>query len=147
MRRLVRDWAEVDGYTAVAEGRAAAGRPDLKDDFRAWSEAVLRPHAGALRPALDPRRLVADGVDSLCRPPHLPLLQRTAAPVHLVAAAHGADDARAPFLSDEAVAAAARLVPRLSWERVEANHATMLFDPAVAASVTRTAAGAARPPG
>lgn len=147
MRRLVRDWAEVDGYTAAAEGRAATDRPDLRDGFRAWSEAVLRPHAGALRPALDPRRVVADGVDSLCRPPHLPLLQRTAAPVHLVAATHGSDDARAPFLSEEAVASAARLVPRLSWERAQANHATMLFDPAVAASVRRMAARSGGSPG
>lgn len=140
MRRLVRDWAEVDGYTAVAEGRAATDRPDLRDGFRVWSDGVLRRHAGALRPALDPRRVVADGVDSLSRPSHLPLLQRTAAPVHLIAATHGADDSRAPFLSDAAVASAVRLVPRLSWDRVEANHATMLFDPAVAASVTRLAA-------
>ena len=86
-------------------------------------------------------------MDSLSRPPHLPLLQRTAAPVHLVAAAHGADDARAPFLSDEAVASAARVVPRLTWERVPANHATMLFDPAVAASVARTAAAGDATPG
>ncbi len=135
MRRLVRGWPDVDRYTAVAEGRAATDRPDLHDGFRTWSEAVLRPHGAVLRPDLDPRRVVADAVDSLCRPPHLELLQRSAAPVQLLAAAHGADDARAPFLSDEAVAAAARLVPRLGWERVEANHATMLFDPAVAASV------------
>ena len=141
MRRLVRDWTDVDRYTAVAEGRAAADRPDLHEGFRAWSEAVLRPSGAALRPALDPRRVVDDGVDSLSRPPHLPLLQRTSAPVSLVAAAHGADDARAPFLSDEAVASAVRLVPRLGWERVQANHATMLFDPAVAATVTRVAAG------
>lgn len=146
-RRLVRDWSDVDRYTAAAEGRAAANRPDLRDGFREWAEAVLRPHAGALRPALDPRRVVADGVDSLCLPPHLPLLQRSAAPVHLVAAAHGADDARAPFLSDDAVASAARIVPRLSWERVQANHATMLFDPAVAAAVTRTAARSGGLPG
>lgn len=145
MRRLVRDWRGVDDYTAVAEGRAAAGRPDLRDDFRGWSEGVLRPHGSALRPALDPRRVVADGVDSLAGPPHLPLLQRTAGPVHLVAATHGADDARAPFLSDEAVAAAVRLVPRLGWERARANHATMLFDPAVAAGITRMAARSGGP--
>lgn len=147
MRRVVRDWADVDAYTAVAEGRASVDRPDLADGFRAWSQAVLRPQAGGFRPALDPRRVVADGVDSLGRPPHLPLLQGTDGPVHLVAAAHGADDARAPFLSDRAVASAARLVPRLTSERVQANHATMLFDPAVAAAVTRVAARSAGPPG
>ncbi len=141
MRRLVRDWEDVEAYTAAAEGRAAAGRADLRDGLHAWSEAVLRPHEGALRPALDPRRVVADAVDSLCRPPHLPLLQRTAAPVHLVAAVHGADEARGPFLSDRAVAAAARLLPRLTWERAQATHATMLFDPAIATSVARVADG------
>jgi lipase len=144
MRRLVRDWTDVDAYTAAAEGRAVAESPDLADGFRAWSEAVLRPHGGALRPALDPRRVVADGVDSLCRPAHLPLLQRTGGPVHLVAAARGADDRRAPFLSDAAIAAGVRVVPRLSWERVQATHATMLFDPAVAAGVGRVAGRRAR---
>ena len=147
MRRLDRAWTDVDRYTAAAEGRAAADRPDLHDGFRAWSQAVLRPDRGALRPALDRQRVVADGVDSLSRPPHLALLGRTAAPVHLVAAAHGGDDARAPFLSDEAVASGVRAVPRLSWERVQANHATMLFDPAVAAGVSRTAGLAGGLPG
>jgi pimeloyl-ACP methyl ester carboxylesterase len=34
-----------------------------------------------------------------------------------------------------AIAAGSRVIPRLTWERVDANHATMLFDPAAAAAV------------
>ena len=137
MRRLVRDWSDVDRFTAAAEGAAPADRPDLHAEFRSWSEAVLRPHRGRWRPALDPRRIVADAVDSLTGPPHWPSLRGTGVPVHLVAAAHGADDRRPAFLSDAAIAAGGRVVPRLTWERVEANHATMLVDPAVAAAVGR----------
>ncbi|WP_336922564.1 alpha/beta fold hydrolase [Aquipuribacter sp. SD81] len=141
LRRLVRAWTSVDAYTAAAEGRLVVERPDLRDGVRAWSEAVLRPHGGALRPALDPARVVADGVDSLCRPAHLPLLRRATTPVHLLAASHGADGRRAPFLSDEAVTDAVRLVPRLGWQRVPATHASLLFDAAVAAAVRRVADG------
>jgi lipase len=137
LRRLVRTWSDVDRYTAVAEGGAAANRPDLHAGFRAWSEAVLEPHGAGWRPRLDPRRIVLDGVDGLTRAPHLTRLQNSAAPVHLLAAAHGADDTRAPFLTESAIDAGRQVVPRLTVERVEANHATLLFDPAVAAAVRR----------
>ena len=137
MRRLVRDWSDVDRYTAAAEGAAPADRPDLQREFRAWSEAVLRPHGGGWRPALDPRRIVADAVDGLTAPPHWPLLRDVEVPVHLIAAAHGADDRKPAFLSGDAIAAGGRVVPQLTWERVEANHATMLFDPATAVAVGR----------
>ena len=55
MRRLVRSWADVDAYTAVAEGQAATDSAELEDGFRAWSEAVLRPHAGGAAPRPGPR--------------------------------------------------------------------------------------------
>ena len=99
LRRLLRTWPDVDRYTRVAEGGAADHRPDLHAGFRAWSEAVLEPRAGGFRPRLDARRVVADGVDSLTRPAHLPGLRQAAAPVHLIAAARGADDtpARVPL--------------------------------------------------
>lgn len=135
LTRLLRTWPDVDSYTAVAEGDAAAHRPDLHDAMRSWSQAVLEPRAHGWRPNLSRRRVVADGVDSLTRPPHLARLERVRAPVHLVAAAQGADDTRAPFLSGNAIAAGSRVLPRLTWERVAANHATMLFDPAAAAAV------------
>lgn len=135
LRRLVRSWPDVDTYTRTAEGGATARRPDLEAGVRAWSEAVLEPCDGGFRPRLDRRRVVADAVDSLTRPPHLDALQRAGVPVHLVTAAHGADDTRPVFLSEEAVAAGRRAVPRLTWERVEANHATMLFDPATATAL------------
>ncbi|GAA1843828.1 alpha/beta fold hydrolase [Microlunatus capsulatus] len=137
LRRLVRTWPDVERYTRAAEGGAADHRPDLHAGFRAWSEAVLAPHAGGFRPRLDVRRIVADAVDSLTRPPHLHVLRGSAAPVHLLAAARGADDGRPAFLSDAAVAAGRVVLPDLSWERVQANHATLLFEPATAAVVTR----------
>jgi len=136
LRRLVRDWSDIDRYTATAEGGAAANRPDLHPGFRAWSEAVLEPRGDQWRPRLDPRRLVADAIDTLARPPHLGELQHSTAPVHLIAAAHGGTDTKPAFLSEAAIEAGAGTVPRLTWERVQANHATMLFDPATAAAVT-----------
>lgn len=141
MRRLVRDWPDAERCTTVAEGEAAANRADLQEAFLAWSRAVLRPHGTGWRPALDGRRIVADAVDSLTGVSHLPLLARGPAPVHLIAAAHGGEDRKAAFLSAGAIAAGQRVVPRLRWERVEANHATMLFDPAVAAAVERVIRG------
>ena len=144
-RRLIRHWDDVDSFTAAAEGSAGANRPDLRDGLRAWSHAVLRPEGDGFRPNLDGRRLVADAVDSLTRTPHLATLSTGPAPVHLIAAAHGADDARPPFLSGNAIAAGSRVVPRLTWERVEANHATMLFDPAAAAAVWELLRSSGRP--
>jgi lipase len=135
MRRVVRTWPDVDRYTAAAEGGATANRPDLHPGFRAWAEAVLEPDGSGWRPRLDPRRLVADSIDTLARPPHLARLGKSSAPVHLIAADHGADDSKPPFLSDRAIGAGSRVIPRLTWERVDANHATMLFDPAAAAAV------------
>lgn len=137
LRRLLRTWPDVDRYTRVAEGGAADHRPDLHAGFRAWSEAVLAPRDGGFRPRLDARRVVADGVDSLTRPPHLAVLGESAAPVHLLAAARGADDGRPAFLSDAAVAAGRAVLPGLTWERVAANHATLLFEPATSLAVTR----------
>jgi len=135
MRRVVRTWSDVDAYTRVAEGGAADDRPDLHAGFRAWSDAVLAPHGDGVRPRLDPRRIVADAVDSLTRPAHLPELASGSTPVHLLAAARGADDSKPAFLSDAAVAAGQAVLPRLTWQRVDANHATLLFDPAPAAVV------------
>jgi pimeloyl-ACP methyl ester carboxylesterase len=136
LRRLMQTWSDVDRYTRVAEGGAADHRPDLHAAFRAWSEAVLEPRDGGFRPRLDVRRVVADGVDSLTQPWHLPGLRQTAAPVHLLAAAHGADDTRPAFLSDAAIAAGRAVLPGLTWERVQANHATLLFEPRTASAVT-----------
>ena len=140
MRRVVRTWPDVDSYTRVAEGGAADHRPDLHAGFRAWSEAVLSPQGNGLRPRLDARRIVADAVDSLTRPAHLPELRQSAAPVHLLAAARGADDSKPPFLSDTAIAAGQAVLPRLTWQRADANHATLMFDPATAAVVARVLA-------
>lgn len=137
MRRLVRTWPDVDRYTRVAEGGAADHRPDLHVGFRGWSEAVLEPREGGFRPRLDARRIVADGVASLTRPAHLAELRQTAAPVHLLAAARGANDTRPAFLSDAAIAAGRAVLPGLAWDRVQANHATLLFEPMTASVVAK----------
>ncbi len=137
MRRLTRDWTDIELYTRTAEGGAAANRPDLHPQFRAWSEAVLHSDGLTMRPRLDRRRIVADAVDTLARPPHLSRLAHSHGPVHLIAAARGANDTRPAFLSEKAIAAGRLVVPRLTSERVDANHATMLFDPAAAAAVAQ----------
>jgi hypothetical protein len=64
-------------------------------------------------------------------PPTLGALAATDHPVHLIAAARGAHDGAGPFLSDAALAAGRAELPRLTTERADANHLTLLFDPAV----------------
>jgi lipase len=135
MARLQRTFPDVDSYSRAAEGNWSANRPELAGALRAWSESILQPGPKGLRPNLSARRIVGDAVDSLTRPPHLALLRNADVPVHLIAAAHGADDTKPAFLSENAIAAGSRVVPRVTWERVAANHATMLFDPAAAAAV------------
>ena len=97
-----------------------------------WVEYSLAPDG---RPRLAPRRLVADAVDTLAGSPTLPALADSDVPVHLVAATGGADDGKSSFLSDEAIGLARAGVPRLSWERSDANHLTVLFEPRVAAAL------------
>lgn len=134
-RRLARAWEDVDAFVQAVEGRAVAHRPDLLPAVRTWSAAALTGPPGALRVALDRRRLADDAVDTLCGPTRLPVIAGTGVPVRLLAATRGADDRRAPFLSDAALATAKAQLPRLHVERVDANHVTILLDPAPAAAV------------
>jgi lipase len=57
-------------------------------------------------------------------------------PVHLIAAARGAHEGPAAFLSDTALQAGRAQLPRLSTERADANHLTVLFDPSVPRALT-----------
>ena len=132
LRLVDRRWPSPQAHLDKVEGRALAGRPDLAPAVLEWVEYSLAPDG---RPRLAPRRLVADAVDTLAGSPTLPALADSDVPVHLVAATGGADDGKSSFLSDEAIGLARAGVPRLSWERSDANHLTVLFEPRVAAAL------------
>jgi lipase len=134
-RRLDRRWDDLESYAKVAEGDAIANRPDLHPAMLEWAGHMLGGPPGAQRPRLLRSRLTADAADSLAGPPTLDALAGSATPVHAIAATHGATDKAKPFLSDAALARGKQLLPRLTTERVEANHVTLLFDQRVFATV------------
>lgn len=82
-------------------------------------------------------RASRDAVDRLSRPAQLGLLADLDVPVHLIAATHGADRDKPAMLSDEAIEIGQSLLPRLTWERLEATHDSMLSHPLVAETVLR----------
>ncbi|MFG1603328.1 alpha/beta fold hydrolase [Actinoplanes sp. NPDC049265] len=136
-RRLGRKWSSVEKYARATEGKAVANRPDLHQTMLAWSAYMLAGPPGALRPRISRDRLVDDAADSLSGPATLGALARTTQPAHLIAATRGADDNAAPFLTDAALEAGRAQLPRLTIERADANHLTLLFDPSVPAAVAR----------
>ncbi|GAB3247127.1 alpha/beta fold hydrolase [Kineosporia babensis] len=77
-----------------------------------------------------------DAVDCLTRPTRLGLLAGLEMPVHLIVASHGAGPDKPAFLSDAAIAAGQTVLPRMSWERIDATHESMLGHPALAEAVT-----------
>ncbi len=82
-------------------------------------------------------RAPGDAVDCLSRPTRLGLLADLDMPVHLIAAAHGAGPDKPEFLSDAAIEAGVSVLPRMSWERLDATHESMLTHPVVAEAVRR----------
>ncbi|MCO8274969.1 alpha/beta hydrolase [Actinoplanes sp. TRM 88003] len=129
---LRRRWRSAEAYVEAVEGKAVRARPELRPVVREWAAYLLD---GNGRARLDPKRLVADAVDSLAGPATLPALRESTVPVHLLAASHGAHDGAAAFLSDAALQRAQGLLPRLTTERVAANHVTLLADPRLVAAV------------
>jgi lipase len=125
-------WRSPDAFAQAIEGKAVVRRPDLRPMVRDWAAYLLD---GNGRARLDRRRLVADAVDSLTGRSTLPAVRDMKAPLHLLAATHGAHDGAAAFLSANALARAAEVVPRLTSERVPANHVTLLAEPRLAAVV------------
>lgn len=132
MRLVDRRWPSAQAHVDKVEGRAITTRPDLAPALLEWAEYSLDDTG---RPRLDARRLTADAVDALAGAPTFPALAGSDVPVHLVAAARGADDTKGELLSDAAVALAQEQVARLTWERADANHVTVLFDPGVGAAL------------
>ncbi|MFD0522890.1 hypothetical protein [Paractinoplanes durhamensis] len=130
-RSLGRRWPSTDALVAAAEGRALRHRPDLWPVARERAAYLLGNETGG-RARLDRRRLVEDATDALTGEPTLPAVRNLNFPVHLIAARHGAHDQAKPLLSDAALTRAATQVPRLTSERVDANHITLLADPALA---------------
>lgn len=82
-------------------------------------------------------RATRDAVDCLARPTQLGLLADLDMPVHLIAAAHGAGPDKPALLSDQAIETAQSVLPRLTWERLDATHDSMLTHPVVAETVRR----------
>ncbi len=132
LRLVDRRWPSAQAHVDKIEGRAITARPDLAEALLEWAEYSLDEDG---RPRLDARRLTADAVDALAGAPTLPAIAGSDVPVHVLAAARGADDTKGEFLSDEAVALAQQSVPRLTWERIDGNHVTVLFDPRIGAAL------------
>ena len=128
-RMLDRRWRDVRSYVDAMERRAIANRPELRPRMVEWAAYMLAGPPGALRPRVDAARLIADATDALAGEKTLPALKDLAVPVHAIVAAHGKDDRSKPFINDRALAAGHVCLPRLTSERVRANHLTMLFDP------------------
>jgi lipase len=82
-------------------------------------------------------RASRDAIDCLARPTQLGLLADLDMPVHLIAATHGAGPGKPAFLSDQAIKAAQSVLPRLTWESLDATHESMLTHPVVAETVRR----------
>ncbi|GLY19326.1 hypothetical protein Kisp01_63400 [Kineosporia sp. NBRC 101677] len=78
-----------------------------------------------------------DAVDCLTRPTRLGLLAGLEMPVHLIAAANGAGPDKPEFLSDAAIERGRSVLPRMTWERIDATHESMLEHPTVAEAVRR----------
>jgi pimeloyl-ACP methyl ester carboxylesterase len=124
--RLARRWSSPDAYADAVEGPAVRNRPELRPVIRQWAAHALGDDG---RPLLDRRRLVADAVDTLTGTPTLPALRDHPAPVHVLAASAGPTDDSGPFLSDTALERGRAALPRLTSERVTANHVTLLTAP------------------
>ncbi|MCY1140924.1 alpha/beta hydrolase [Actinoplanes sp. Pm04-4] len=123
-----------DGGTFVdqVEGRALARRPDLRPRLLQWASYLLDESG---RPRVDSARLIDDAVDTLTGDPTLPLLAALDVPVHVILAEHDGDDSTRPFITDRALEAGRAQLPRLTAERIPANHVTMLFHEATARAV------------
>lgn len=132
LRKLDRAWPDARGFVQEVAGKALANRPDLVDEVVALTAHDLVGEPGRLRPRLDVDLAVADAVDTFHGPSVVPALEALSVPAHLIAASHGKHDRAKAFLSDATLAPWAS---RLTVERVDANHLTLLFSPEVPRAV------------
>jgi lipase len=139
MRMIDRPWPSHATFVDKTEGRAIRNRPDLRPALLEWADYELHGPPGNLRPKMDTKRMIADAINTLTGDATLPALATTTIPVHALLAAHGADDDKSAFISDTALSLGRQQLPRLTAERVEANHLTLLFDPAVPAAISKLA--------
>ncbi|GAB2607067.1 hypothetical protein Aab01nite_02380 [Paractinoplanes abujensis] len=131
-RPLSRTFPDASTFVDQVEGRALALRPDLRPRLEQWA-AYLLDETG--RPRVDLPRLIDDAVDTLAGRPTLPLLAELGVPVHVILAEHDGDDSARPFISDRGLAIGRDQLPRLTAERIAANHVTMLFHPAAGKAI------------
>ncbi|MBM2616531.1 alpha/beta hydrolase [Actinoplanes sp. LDG1-06] len=131
-RPLTRTVPDAGTFVDQVEGRAIALRPDLRPRLEQWAGYLLDSSG---RPRVDRPRLIDDAVDTLAGRPTLPLLAALDVPVHVILAEHDGDDAAKPFISDRGLKIGRTQLPRLTAERIPANHVTMLFHPSVAEAV------------
>ncbi|HET6484305.1 MAG TPA: alpha/beta fold hydrolase [Actinoplanes sp.] len=124
VRPLGRRFSDPDAFVDQIEGRAVARRPDLRPFLLEWA-AYLLDDTG--RPRVNQSRLIDDAVDTLAGRPTLPLLAPLDVPVHIILAEHDGDDSSRPFITDRALELGRTELPRLTAERIPANHVTMLF--------------------
>ncbi|MCO8274252.1 alpha/beta hydrolase [Actinoplanes sp. TRM 88003] len=132
VRPLGKAFPDADTFVDQVEGRAIARRPDLRPRLQQWAAYLLDP---AGRPRTDNARLVDDAVDTLTGEATLPLLAGLDVPVHVILAEHDGDDSTRPFITDRALEAGRAQLPRLTAERIPANHVTMLFHDATPRAV------------
>lgn len=131
MKRLQRPFASVDELYAATNKGVLANHPELE----AGVKSMLAHDLDGDRIRLDPARCVADAVDSFFGPDVEQALDALAVPATLLAAAHGRTDKDKPFLSDAAIAKWTSRQPRLTAQRVEANHMTLLFSAELKAAI------------
>ncbi|MEV4348508.1 alpha/beta fold hydrolase [Actinoplanes sp. NPDC049596] len=143
-RSLRRTYPDKEAFVDAVEARAIANRPDLRPRLEQWADYLLDRAEdggdGGGKARLDMARVIDDAVDTLGGEPTLPLLAGLDTPVHVILAAHDGDDQAPPFISDHGLALGRQKIPRLTAERTEANHVTMLFDERVVTAVSGSAA-------
>lgn len=135
LRKLEGPWTDARTFTTTIAGKALRSRPDVVDDVASWCAHDLAGEPGALRPRLDPDRLVDDAVDTFFGDAVVPALEALQVPAHLLAATQGKHDKAKAFLSERVVRDWTARLPLLTAERVQANHLTLLFTPELSRAV------------
>ncbi|MCU1691736.1 MAG: alpha/beta hydrolase [Frankiales bacterium] len=135
LKALDRDHESAEALAAKKLGPMLRDRPDLRPLLLEVLAEDMAGEPGHVRPLIHAPHAVADAVDAFFGPDTTPALEALAVPAHLVAATDGAKDGAKPFLAQGVVDTWTARLPLLTAERVQANHATVLFSDEVAAAV------------